>query len=57
MQSTYVALIGFRGELIKRTEVEVKVGNLKNGKPASKDQVTGEMVKGGGCAIWPLKVV
>ena len=24
------------------------MGNLKNGKPAGKDEVTGEMIKGGG---------
>ena len=28
------------GELIKRTEVEVRVGNLKNSKAAGKDEVT-----------------
>ena len=38
----------FRGELIRKTEVEVTVGKLKNGKTANKDKVTGEMVKGGG---------
>ena len=46
--------------------MEGKVGKLKNGKAASKSEVTGEMVKGrvdmkwtgfGGCTIWPLKVV
>ena len=29
-------------------EVEVRVGKLKNGKAAGKDEVTGEMIKGGG---------
>ena len=38
----------FRGEPIRRTEVEVRVGKLKNGKAAGKDDVTGEMIKGGG---------
>ena len=31
-----------------RTEVKVRVGKLKNGKGAGKDEVTGEMEKGGG---------
>ena len=38
----------FIGELIRRIEVEKRVGMLKNGKVAAKDDVTGEMVKGGG---------
>ena len=38
----------FRGEPIRRMEVEVRVGKLKNGKAASKDEVTGEMMKGRG---------
>ena len=29
-------------------EVEVKVGKLKNGKGRSKDEIAGEMIKGGG---------
>ena len=33
---------------IRRTEVEVRVGKLKNDKAAGKDEVTGEMIKGGG---------
>ena len=37
----------FLEEPIMRTEVEVKVGKLKNGKAAGKDEFTGEMVKGG----------
>ena len=36
------------GDPIRRTDVEVRLGKLKNGKVASKDEVTGEMVKGGG---------
>ena len=37
----------FGGEPIKRMEVEVRVGKLKNGKAAGKDEITGEMIKGG----------
>ena len=38
----------FGGEPIGRPKVEVKVGKLKNGKAAGKDEITGEMIKGGG---------
>ena len=38
----------FGGKPIRRTEVEVRVGKLRNGKSAGKDEVTGEMTKGGG---------
>ena len=38
----------FGGEPIGRAEVEVSVGKLKNGKAASKDEITGEMIKGRG---------
>ena len=38
----------FGGEPIRRTEVEVRVGKLKNGKAAGNDEITGEMIKGGG---------
>ena len=38
----------FRGEPMGRAEVEVRVGKLKNGKTASKDEITGEMIKGKG---------
>ena len=38
----------FGGEPIRRTEVELRVGKLKNGKVAGKDEVTGEVIKGGG---------
>ena len=31
-----------------RAEVEVRVDKLKNGKAAGKDEITGEMIKGGG---------
>ena len=40
--------MGFRGGPIARTEAEVRVGKLKNGKAAGKDKITGEMIKGGG---------
>ena len=49
----------FRGEPIRRTEVEVRVEKFK-------DEVTGEMIKGGGdkevdwiwgCVMWPLRVM
>ena len=38
----------FKGEPIRRAEVEVRVGKLKNGKAASKDEITREMIKDGG---------
>ena len=38
----------FRGEPTGRAEVEVRVGKLKNGKAAGKDEITGEMIKSGG---------
>ena len=38
----------FGREPTGRAEVEVRVGNLKNGKAASKDEITGEMIKGAG---------
>ena len=38
----------FRGAPIGRAEVEVRVGKLKNGKVAGGDEITGEMIKGGG---------
>ena len=34
--------------MIRRTDVEVRVGKLKNGKSAGKDEITGEMIKEGG---------
>ena len=36
----------FGGEPIGRAEVEVRVGKLKNGKAAGKDEIAGEMIKG-----------
>ena len=38
-------------------EVEVRVGNLKNGKSAVKDEVTGWWTGFGGCVMWFLRVV
>ena len=37
----------FGVEPIRRTEIKARVGKLKNGKPAGKDEVTGERIKGG----------
>ena len=37
----------FGGESIRRAEVEVRVGKLNNVKAADKDEVTGEIIKGG----------
>ena len=37
----------FGGEPIRRDEVEVRMGELKNGKAAGKDEITGEKIKGG----------
>ena len=41
----------FGGDPVRRTEFEVRDGKLKNGKAAGKDEVTGEMVKGGGNGV------
>ena len=38
--------IYFRGEPIRRMEVEVKAGKLKNGKIVGKDDVMEKMIKG-----------
>ena len=38
----------FGGETIGRAEVELRMGRLKNGKAAGKDEIIGEMIKGGG---------
>ena len=35
----------FGAEPIGRTEIEVRMGKLKNGKVAGKDEITGEMIK------------
>ena len=47
-----MALMGFREvtnlEESQLEEVEVRVGKLKNGNAAGKDEITGEMIKGGG---------
>ena len=47
MQSICVTLMRFRGEPIRRTEVDVRVGKFKNSKAIGKDEVRGEMIKGG----------
>ena len=51
----------FRGELVRRTEVEVRVERLRNGKAAVKDEITGEMINGRGGSrdyiIFPLRVM
>ena len=48
----------FGGEPIRKIKVEERVKKLKNGKDAGKDEVTEEMVKGGGDVvvdwIWKL---
>ena len=33
---------------IRRAEVEGRVGELKNGEATGKDEITGELIKGGG---------
>ena len=38
----------FGGQSIRKTEVELRVGKVKNGKTAVKDEITGEMIKGEG---------
>ena len=38
----------YLGEPIGRTEVEVRVGKLKNAKVVGGDEITGKMIKGGG---------
>ena len=45
MQFICVAFMGF-GEPIRRSEVEVGVENLKNGKTLEKDEVAVVMIKG-----------
>ena len=35
-----------RGNYFGRAEIEVRVGKLKNGKAAGKDEITGKMIKG-----------
>ena len=38
----------FGGEPMRKIEVEERVKKLKNGRATGKDDVTGEMLKGGG---------
>ena len=49
----------FGEELIGRAEVEMRLGKLKNGKASGKDEITEEMIKGGGDRVvdWTLRVV
>ena len=59
----------FFGEPFRKIKVEESVKNLKNGKAAckdDKDEVTRDMIEGGGgvvwtefgsCVIWPLRVL
>ena len=44
------------GEPLGRAEVEVRVGKLKNGNAAGKDEIKGKIIKGGGgrVVIWRL---
>ena len=42
------------GNLIRRTEVEVRGGKVKNGTPEGKDEVTRETINGRGDWIWRL---
>ena len=44
----------FGGEPIGIAEVEVRVGKLKSGKAAGKDEITGEMIKDGGYRVVDL---
>ena len=41
----------FGGKPLGRAEVQVRVEKLKNGKAAAKDEITGEMIKGGGSRV------
>ena len=42
----------FGAEPIRRTEVELSVWKLRNCKAKGKDEITGEMVEGGGVVEW-----
>ena len=44
----------FGGQLIRRTEIEVRVRKIKNRKAAGKDEVTEEIIKGGGDQVMNL---
>ena len=48
----------FRGEPIGRAELEMRMGKLKNGNTAGKDEITREMIKGGGDRVvdWILRL-
>ena len=47
----------FGREPTERADVEVRVGKLKNGKVTFKDDLNGEMIKGGGGRVLYLKAV
>ena len=44
----------FGGKPIRRTQVEERVGKFKNRKASSKEEVMGEVIKGGGnmMVVW-----
>ena len=44
----------FGGKLIRKTEVELRVGKLKNRKAAGRDEITGKIVMGGGDMVVDL---
>ena len=44
----------FGGESIRRADVEMRVGKLKNGKAAGMDKITGKMIKGEGDRVVDL---
>ena len=37
----------FGGKLVRRTDMEVRVGKLRNGKATSNNEVTGEIIRMG----------
>ena len=45
--STCVVLVMFGGKLVRRTDMEVRVGKLRNGKATSNNEVTGEIIRMG----------
>ena len=47
----------FGRKSIRRVEEEARRVKVKSGKAAGKDEVTGERIKRGSSAIWPLRMV
>ena len=47
----------FGGEPIGRAEIEVRVGKLKNGRAAGGDEITREIIKGGGGRVVYIEAV